>query len=333
MKNKKIKIAFSIFFFALLCGCNSEIDLVKNGTLSGYEQTTIGKAFESSFGDVKWKYFETSKGVKIVEFNGLPGRDFFTSNDNFQKIQQCKDPQKAVVQFALHANSNSFDVLYCGWGETSLSCKRFLNYVYSNDSKYEPLKKYCPNYSSMTDSRDQKKYRTTIIGKKEWMAENLNYDNGNSFCYENAQNFCDKYGWRYYTRDAAAKVCPKGWHLPKKMEMKELIASVGGENVAGKKLKSVTKDWSETYSAVWTKEWEGIDEFGFDARPAGYVVKNGDGQNYYAEEGKTACFWGGNMENDGFVVLIMEYSSKGASIKDSKEFFKYYACSVRCVKD
>ena len=39
---------------AFMSGCNSEIDMVKNGTLQAREQTTIGKAIESVLGDVEW---------------------------------------------------------------------------------------------------------------------------------------------------------------------------------------------------------------------------------------------------------------------------------------
>ena len=58
---------FTVSLAALMSGCNSEIDLVKNGTLQGREQTTIGKAIESAMGDVQWNYFETDKGVRVVE--------------------------------------------------------------------------------------------------------------------------------------------------------------------------------------------------------------------------------------------------------------------------
>lgn len=60
---------------AFMSGCNSEIDMVKNGTLQDREQTTIGKAIESVLGDVEWNSFETDKGVKVVEAKGWPGTD------------------------------------------------------------------------------------------------------------------------------------------------------------------------------------------------------------------------------------------------------------------
>lgn len=52
--NKINKLFFMVSLAAFMSGCNSEIDMVKNGTLQDREQTTIGKAIESVLGDVEW---------------------------------------------------------------------------------------------------------------------------------------------------------------------------------------------------------------------------------------------------------------------------------------
>lgn len=67
--NKYIVFVFMI----LLAACSSDgnkIDIVKNGTMAGYEQTTIGKTFDASFDNPKWEYFESAKGKKVVQFTG-----------------------------------------------------------------------------------------------------------------------------------------------------------------------------------------------------------------------------------------------------------------------
>lgn len=69
---KKIVIVLMV----LLVGCSeaeteTDINMVRNGVLRGYETTTVGQAFEGSFDDWIWKEFTTDKGQRIVEFNGL----------------------------------------------------------------------------------------------------------------------------------------------------------------------------------------------------------------------------------------------------------------------
>lgn len=77
-----------------------------------------------------------------------------------------------------------------------------------------------------TDERDGQTYKVIKIGKQVWMAENLNYETKDSYCYENAPANCEKYG-RLYTWEAALNACPLGWHLPTKEEFETLVANVG----------------------------------------------------------------------------------------------------------
>ena len=72
-----------------------------------------------------------------------------------------------------------------------------------------------------------------------WMAENLNIKTDDSWCYDNKESNCQKYG-RLYSWDAAMKACPSGWHLPTREDFKILVISVGGMNKAGRILKSKT---------------------------------------------------------------------------------------------
>jgi uncharacterized protein (TIGR02145 family) len=69
----------------------------------------------------------------------------------------------------------------------------------------------------ITDPRDGRKYITVNIDGKTWMAENLNYKTGKSWCYGDNNSNCDKYG-RLYDWKTAMKACPAGWHLPSRAE-------------------------------------------------------------------------------------------------------------------
>ena len=180
---------------------------------------------------------------------------------------------------------------------------------------------------NLTD-RDGNTYRTVKIGSQTWMAENLKVRTEGSWCYEDKESNCQKYG-RLYNWDAAKVACPVGWHLPSKEEFEILLKFVGGvqENAwkwenAGKMLK-FTNGWNE-YGG---KNGNGTDDFGFSALPAGNRLNNG----YYRNEGYYASFWS-SSEDDSYLAYYMGlyYGSDNADLNyDSKSI----AFSVRCVKD
>lgn len=313
---KKIKQMLFISFAIITCGCSGEIDKVKNGTLTGYEQTTIGKAIESVFGEVEWNFFETDKGVKVVEAKGWPGKSLLTLKE---RKKQCEDPQKMAIQFILHTNSDSFDIGYCGFGERKINCGDLLYYIYDNNSSYEPIKIPCSIRKSFTDSRDKKEYKTVVIGKQEWMAENLNYETEESFCFNNQAEKCKSYG-RLYTWNAAMKACPKGWHLPTQKEYNTLIDAVDGESTAGAMLKST--NWNHSFAN------QNFDIFNFSALPAGKGFDN----KYFTNEHQSADFWTSTEKNEKYAFsLSMHYGYDKAHADRTEE--KEHVLSVRCIKD
>jgi uncharacterized protein (TIGR02145 family) len=79
-------------------------------------------------------------------------------------------------------------------------------------------------------------FKTVKIADQLWMAENLNVNVPGSWYYNDDPTMGSKYG-RLYSWDAANKACPAGWHLPSEKEWEQLIAFLGGEDVAGKHLK------------------------------------------------------------------------------------------------
>ena len=111
----------------------------------------------------------------------------------------------------------------------------------------------------MTDSRDGQTYKTVKIGSQIWMAENLNYKMENSFCYDNVDSNCTKYGRLYVN---SKDVCPVGWHLPAKWEWVKLFSVLNDSSTVGKKIKS---------TEGWLDDGNGTDEFGFSVLPAGLV--------------------------------------------------------------
>ncbi|MDY6370293.1 MAG: fibrobacter succinogenes major paralogous domain-containing protein [Fibrobacter sp.] len=177
---------------------------------------------------------------------------------------------------------------------------------------------YDATAKTLKDLRDGQTYKTVTIGTQTWMADNLNYETENSYCYDDDPSNCSKYG-RLYTWAAAKTVCPSGWHLPSKTEFEALITAVGGSSTAGAKLKSQT-GWT-AYDGI-TNE----DAFGFSALPAGSRYSNG----VYYYEGSHAYFWRSTEYDSRYAYFMyLNYSLDGAYLSHGKDL----GFSVRCVKD
>ena len=65
---------------------------------------------------------------------------------------------------------------------------------------------------------------------KEWMTENLNVDTDGSYCYDDAEVNCTRYG-RLYTWELAQRGCQSlgaGWRLPTDDEWRQMAKHYGG---------------------------------------------------------------------------------------------------------
>ena len=114
------------------------------------------------------------------------------------------------------------------------------------------------------DHREDRLYKTVKIGGKTWMAENLNYETVDSWCYQNSRDSCAKYGM-LYKWSAAKRACPDEWRLPTRADWAALVKAAGGDN-AGTRLKS---------KKGWNRNGNGTDNYGFSALPAGYRSNSG----------------------------------------------------------
>jgi len=133
----------------------------------------------------------------------------------------------------------------------------------------------------VTDSRDGNTYQTVKIGRQTWTAENMNYRSENSWCYDNADSNCAKYG-RLYDWDAATTACPAGYRLASEDDWAKLGIAVGGQH---KPYKGPADDWLGAGKVLkakrgWNnyngKNGNGTDNFGFSALPGGDRDDNGD---------------------------------------------------------
>ncbi len=103
--------------------------------------------------------------------------------------------------------------------------------------KKKPISKKSPDGEMdngiFTDTRDGQTYKwVRLKDGRKWMAQNLNFEINDSWCYDNDYSNCDKYG-RLYTWEMANKACPSGWQLPSDSEWKRLANVYGGYSTFG----------------------------------------------------------------------------------------------------
>jgi len=182
---------------------------------------------------------------------------------------------------------------------------------------------------TFTDKRDGKKYKTVVIGGQRWMAQNMNYRTFDiSWCYDDADSNCAKYG-RLYGWEAATDACPQKWHLPTRREWDNLGRAVGGRRKPkgngavnwldmGKNLKSKT-GWKYDDAGI------GADGYGFSAQPGGYR----DSYGVFISAGEGGGWWVSTGDGrDGAYYRYMSYDNGGVEEYDAGNIS---AVSVRCV--
>ena len=188
-------------------------------------------------------------------------------------------------------------------------------------------------------------YNTVTIGTQVWMKENLKttkYNDNTSiplvtdntewyalntpgYCWYNndAATYKATYGalYRWYTVNTG-KLCPLGWHVPTDEEWTILTTYLGGESLAGGKLK-------EQGTIHWLSPNTGAtNESGFTALPGG--KRNIEGTYTYISE---YGFWWCSTEypniiNSGWSRIISTiFSNVTRSAPD-----KRYGYSVRCME-
>ena len=188
------------------------------------------------------------------------------------------------------------------------------------------------------------RYRTVIIGDQVWVKEDLNtinYRSGNTisvfqttsdsigtFSQNTISNGNEKngvfYNWHVAISDSIA---PDGWRVPNKEDFQELINGLGGEYLAGGKLKKsgfTAWDFPNNYAT---------NESGFSAIGKGYRDQSG----IFQEVGRKCSFWSlDTVQNDDttttnyFWVLKLSFDSNYTNvIPDSDN----YGHLIRLIKN
>jgi len=199
-------------------------------------------------------------------------------------------------------------------------------------------------YGSMTD-QDGFTYKTILIGTQIWMAENLKttkYNDGTSIplvtdktswsnlstpacCWQNndpARKVTYGVLYNWYTVNTG-KLCPTGWHVPTDAQWTTLTTYLGGESLAGGKLKeSGFKHWNSPNTGA-------TNETGFSALPGGDRLNGPDA--FFDNLGEMGC-WYTSSQASSEVTWNREILYNASNICRSNNL-KGYGYSVRCIKD
>jgi uncharacterized protein (TIGR02145 family) len=210
---------------------------------------------------------------------------------------------------------------------------------------YNPSTQYCSNgnlktyYGFLTDSRDGKAYKITVIGSQTWFAQDLNYNALGSKCYNNSDSNCDTYGRLYdwstamglnasYNNsswdgnDAMHRgICPEGWHIPSDDDW-DILMDYADSSVAGTKLKAAS-GWRNYNDG---DNGNGTDDYGFTALSGGNFSEssfNGVG---------TLNHWWSATERDASTAYYQDLHNSYSDVRKANES-KSSLYSVRCVQD
>ncbi|MBE0673817.1 MAG: fibrobacter succinogenes major paralogous domain-containing protein [Bacteroidales bacterium] len=192
-------------------------------------------------------------------------------------------------------------------------------------------------------------YQTVTIGTQEWLKENLKttrYNDGTdiplitdqtewknaisaAYCwYDNDITNKDPFGalYNWYAVNSG-KLCPKGWHVPSEIELTALVAFLGGESVAGGKLK--TTGTMEGGDGLWNQpNVDATNETGFSALPGGMR-----GSTHFSDINWGGIWWT-STEYPSNVAYYFFINNNDGTVGDSDiGTSKLSGFSVRCLKN
>jgi uncharacterized protein (TIGR02145 family) len=206
----------------------------------------------------------------------------------------------------------------------------------------------CNSFGQSATNKDNPG-KSVTIGTQIWTVKNLNVDkfrNGDvireaktseewvkaknektpAWCYYNndagnGEQFGKLYNW-YAVKDPRG-LAPKGWHVPTEDEWSTLLEQLGGDDIAGEKMKS-TSGWGMSSGK---NIGNGTNESGFNALPGSSRFADGGYNNSNDKNGTwwSATPWTEGLE--GYTHDISDYSVVGKNIGDGG------GLSVRCIKD
>ena len=172
---------------------------------------------------------------------------------------------------------------------------------------------------SLLVDRDGNRYIIKrFMNNNLWMTSNLQLNIPGSYCYENTEKNCERYG-RLYTWESAQKGCTllgEGWHLPTNEDWQQMAKPFGG----------VRDDSQDKGNAAYKAL--------LDGGTAAFNVLLGGGRDLsgnYARLEAHGFFWTAT-ETDSSNAWMYNFGKGSLMMNRHKDGEKGSAFSVRCIK-
>ena len=307
-------------------GCNSlnatgTITVVSTATLTSTAMSSIASTGASSGGNI------SSDGGATVSARGL----VYSTSTN---------PTLSNTVLTISSGTGSFLGTLTGLSPiTNYYIRAYATNsegtAYGNEVSFTTLQR-------ITDI-DGNTYNTVQIENQVWMSENLKtsrYRNGGSIpnVTDNTLWSNSTIGaWSYYNNDETNNaiygklynwyttlgdtLCPSGWGVPSDAEWTTLTDSLGGESVAGGKMKSIgTAYWINPNIDATNERFFSVLPGGYRSSSFGFYLKRASAVLWSATEGGTFTAWHRNLTNESGIVA-------------RSNFPKSVGASVRCLRD
>lgn len=242
----------------------------------------------------------------------------------------------------------------------------FIIYMIIKGVKEKKTQKSHIEFSTIQDIEGNN-YKTVKIGKQEWMAENLrvsSYNNSDpikevqdrikwrslsegAWCnYNNDHSNDYKFGklYNWHAINDPRGIAPKGWRIPTKQDWHELITYLGGEHVAGKKLKK-NEYWKPASLADLANNESGFSAIGCGSRTFYKSDTTKDERLMlglpspiidfpkFTDQTIRVIFWSATEINESAAYNYELYHGSYKIFKNIYNGDKNYGYSIRCVRD
>lgn len=295
-------------------------------------------------GDCNEESHGITKEFKNVEYICRINNYWSEKNNIEQTYGFCSRKNLGETIQALYAEENLYYTRICASDYNWTWANKDMFLGESNSTNKGDVKNYSgqdfisrgdgwePVYGTYKDPRDNKTYRTVVLHNLTFMADNLNYETENSWCYNNQASECETYG-RLYTHEAAKSACPTGWHLP---TLYEYTITIDNHLLR--------------YSKYADGYWQGnvTDKYSeLEVKGHGYRMSNGQ----FLHKLRIGGFWIDEEYNESKAYILLlnpeqsfrdsdfNFTEVNVSVGSSNRRFDMYftgkanGWGVRCVKD